>query len=137
MRITGHCHCGAIAYEAEVDPEKVVVCHCTDCQQLSGGPYRVVVAVAGNAFKFTKGQPKIYIKTAESGRKRQQAFCPNCGSPFYAAPENAGPNDVYGFRIGTMDQRAQLAPKRQIWCQSALPYSMNIADLPQFPKAAT
>jgi hypothetical protein len=137
MHITGQCHCGAIAYEAEIDPAKVVVCHCTDCQKLSGGPYRVVVPIAGTAVKFTKGQPKVYIKTAESGRKRQQAFCANCGSPFYAAPENAGPNDMYGFRIGTIDQRAQLAPKKQIWCQSALPYAMDIADLPQFAKAPT
>ena len=36
MKIDGGCHCGAIAYEAEVDPEKTSICHCTDCQQLTG-----------------------------------------------------------------------------------------------------
>ena len=34
MRIHGRCHCGFIAYEAEIDPEKVMICHCTDCQTL-------------------------------------------------------------------------------------------------------
>ena len=33
MKIDGGCHCGAITYEAEVDPEKTSICHCTDCQQ--------------------------------------------------------------------------------------------------------
>ena len=36
MKVTGSCHCGQITYEAEVDPETVRVCHCTDCQKLTG-----------------------------------------------------------------------------------------------------
>lgn len=27
MKIDGGCHCGAITYEAEVDPEKTSICH--------------------------------------------------------------------------------------------------------------
>ncbi|CCV10081.1 hypothetical protein MESS4_120202 [Mesorhizobium sp. STM 4661] len=26
MKVDGGCHCGAITYEAEVDPEKVSIC---------------------------------------------------------------------------------------------------------------
>ncbi|MEE9586606.1 MAG: GFA family protein, partial [Hyphomicrobiaceae bacterium] len=37
MKIDGSCHCGFIKYQAEVDPEGVYVCHCTDCQSISGG----------------------------------------------------------------------------------------------------
>jgi hypothetical protein len=67
------------------------------------------------------GQPKIYVKTAESGNKRANAFCPNCGCPVYAAAPGANPPS-YGLRVGALDQRADLpAPARQIWCRSALP----------------
>lgn len=31
LKIDGACHCGNITFEAEVDPEKVLICHCTDC----------------------------------------------------------------------------------------------------------
>jgi hypothetical protein len=36
MKVTGQCHCGHITYAAEVDPETVRVCHCIDCQKLTG-----------------------------------------------------------------------------------------------------
>ena len=32
MKVHGSCHCGQITYEADVDPERVGLCNCTDCQ---------------------------------------------------------------------------------------------------------
>ena len=72
MHITGGCHCGAITYEAEVDPDTVSICHCTDCQTFSGSAFRTAVPAKKEGFKLT-GRPKIYVKTAESGNKRAQA----------------------------------------------------------------
>ncbi len=43
MKVEGRCHCGQITYEATVDPEKVSICHCTDCQMLTGSAYRATV----------------------------------------------------------------------------------------------
>jgi hypothetical protein len=80
MKIDGACHCGFVAYEAEADPELTGICHCTDCQTLSGSAFRTVVSSRRGSFKLRSGEPKIYVKTAESGTKRQQAFCPNCGT---------------------------------------------------------
>lgn len=42
MKIDGRCHCGYISYEAEINPETVVICHCTDCQTLSDSAFRTV-----------------------------------------------------------------------------------------------
>ena len=28
MKIDGKCHCGNVTYEAEVNPDFVVICHC-------------------------------------------------------------------------------------------------------------
>lgn len=51
MDIDGRCHCGAIRYEARVNPETVVICHSTDCQTFSGAPYRVSVMVRLEDFR--------------------------------------------------------------------------------------
>jgi hypothetical protein len=116
MKIDGRCHCGFISYVAEVDPELVEICHCTDCQTLSGSAFRVVVPAEPGTFKLLSGEPKTYVKTAESGNQRIQAFCPNCGTSIYSAAL-ADPQRV-GLRVGTITQRAQLPPKTQYWTRS-------------------
>ena len=129
MKINGGCHCGAITYEAEVDPERVAICHCTDCQMQSGSAFRVVVPAKPGAFKLLSGAPKFYLKTAESGRQRSQAFCADCGTPIYSAdPTNT---KQFGIRVGTVHQRAELLPKRQLWCRSALGWTQRIEPITQ------
>ncbi len=118
MKIDGGCLCGNIAYAAEIDPDKVGLCHCTDCQTLSGSAFRIGVPVADAAFEITSGAPKTYIKTAESGAKRIQAFCPQCGTHIYTTGVEDGPK-VYRIRVSTARQRDALPPKAQIWFRSA------------------
>ena len=77
MKVNGGCHCGQITYEAEIDPEKVGICHCTDCQTGSGSGFRTNVQTLKGTFKLLSGEPRIYMKTAESGNKRAQGFCAN------------------------------------------------------------
>jgi hypothetical protein len=129
MKITGSCHCGAIAYEADVDPANVGICHCTDCQKLTGSAYRVSVGAARDALHLLRGVPAVYVKTADSGARRAQAFCGHCGSPLFTY--DAERPQQYGLRVGCIDQRAQLAPRRQIWCRSALTWAQDIEKLPR------
>ncbi len=132
MKIDGGCHCGNISYAAEIDPDKVGICHCTDCQTLSGTAFRVSVPAARDAFTLLTGQPKIYVKTAESGAKRAQAFCPECGTPIYAAAANDP--QIFNIRVGTVRQRAELRPKTQGWCRSARDWVMDLRPVKQFAK---
>ena len=129
MHVDGGCHCGFIQYEAEVDPATVGICHCTDCQTLTGTAYRTTVQSLKGQFKLLRGTPKIYIKTAESGNQRAHGFCPECGTPLFAT--TVGNPELYGIRVGTTRQRRQLPPQRQGWCRSALDWSMNIDTLPK------
>jgi hypothetical protein len=129
MHVSGACHCGAIRYEAEIDPGKVGVCHCTDCQKLSGSAFRVTVPALLGSFRLLNGTPRVYTKTAESGRLREQAFCEKCGSQLYAVSPGPEPR-IYSLRVGTVDQRAQLAPQVQNWTRSRLPWIDTLPALP-------
>lgn len=135
MKIDGSCHCGAITYEAEVDPEATSICHCADCQTLSGSPFRVSVRVERNKFRLLSGTPAVYVKTAESGRRRAQAFCAACGSPLYATSAD-DPDAPLNLRVGAIRQRDQLVPKRQIWARSAQRWLGMIGSLPRFDREA-
>ena len=126
MQVDGACHCGSIRFTATVDPNKVIVCHCTDCQRLTGAAFRVVVPAPIESFVL-RGEPKRYVKVAESGAKRIQAFCPECGSPVFAmALEN--PTQV-SLRVGLLNQRSRLSPSVQIWKRSALPWVNTLASV--------
>ena len=133
MKIDGGCHCGYITYEAEIDPADVGVCHCTDCQQLSGTAFNTFVFAARAGFKLSGGKPKIYIKTGSSGSKRAQAFCPECGSRIYASAAVPEP-ERYNLRLGTIRQRRELRPRTQIWCRSALDWVMELGSVKQIPR---
>lgn len=131
MQIDGACHCGAVSFTAEIDPSRVMVCHCTDCQVLSGAPFRAVVAAPIETLKVS-GPTKRYVKVAQSGNRRAQVFCPECGTPLWAtAPEN--PTSVI-IRLGCVRQRAQLKPAVQIWQHSALPWVYDLASVPGSPQ---
>ncbi|NKB58265.1 MAG: GFA family protein [Alphaproteobacteria bacterium] len=130
MKIDGGCHCGALTYEADIDPEKVAVCHCTDCQKMSGTAFRTVAPAAEENFKLLSGEPKIYVKVGGSGAKRAQAFCADCGSQIYGTSVGDGPK-TYGIRLGTVRQSQELAPKLQIWTRSAQPWLSGLDAVPK------
>jgi hypothetical protein len=127
MQIDGQCHCGQVSFRALIDPDRVMVCHCADCQVLSGSPFRAVVAAPIESFSV-QGQTKSYVKTADSGNKRAQVFCPTCGTPLFAtAPENA---TSVVIRLGCVKQRARLVPSAQIWQHSAMPWLDRLQSVP-------
>lgn len=134
MKIDGGCHCGKISYEAEVDPGNVGICHCTDCQQLTGTAFRVTVSAKGDDFRILTGEPRVYIKTtADSGNHRAQAFCGDCGSHLFVTSVGEAPK-VYGIRVGSSRQRRELMPSRQVWKKSALDWLDRIEQLPAKPE---
>ena len=129
MKIDGACHCGYITFEAEIDPNKVAICHCTDCQTLSGSAYRASVVTPSDQFKLLSGEPASYVKVADSGNKRLQTFCPRCGSPLYAGAVDA-PDAPLMVRLGVVHQRDELVPKRQIWTASQQSWIDSLQSIP-------
>ena len=132
MKVHGSCHCGNVTYEALVHPARTGICHCIDCQQLTGSAYRVSVPAIEGSLQFASGQPTIYVKVGESGSRRAQAFCPNCGSPLYTY--DADRPGTYGLRVGCIEERSQLVPRKQKWCRSALPWTQNLSGMEQQEK---
>ena len=118
MKINGGCHCGNIEYATEIDNQKIALCHCTDCQQMSGAPCRGVVFANADNMTLT-GTIKEYIKhSADSGNPRAQGFCPECGTHIYATTVEDDPKKIYMLRLGTVEQREKLTPTIEIWCDS-------------------
>ncbi len=132
MNVEGSCHCGRVTYEADINPDDVVICHCTDCQTFSGAPYRVsVFGVPSESFRLG-GVPKTYVKIGGSGRKVLVAFCGDCGTALYSTKSaTEGP---FNLRIGAIKQRGKLVPKMQGFCGSGMPWATNIDGIHKIPE---
>lgn len=127
LPVTGRCHCGAVSLSAEVHPARVFVCHCVDCQVLTGSAFRVVAPVVPGSLQV-QGTVKGYARTADSGAVRWQFFCPECGTPLYAgAQDGAG---MVTVRVGVLAERDQLPPTAQLWRRSAQPWVGSLGDVP-------
>ena len=133
MNIDGACHCGQIQYRAEIDPEDVLICHCTDCQTLSGSAYRTVAPAKEGSFQLVTGKLKTYEKKADDGSIRIQSFCADCGTPIYSCPPLGTPG-MLGIRVGSVTQRDKLIPKNQIWLRSSQPWAHDLSGTPAAEK---
>lgn len=131
MKIDGRCHCGYVTFEAEADPETTTICHCTDCQMMSGAPLRAVIITRPGTFVLLSGKPTEYRKTADSGNVRLQGFCPRCGTALYATSAVDEPK-VYNVRVGSLPQRDELVPRRQIFVRSRQAWVDDLSSMRKF-----
>lgn len=129
MKVDGACHCGEIAWEAEIDPDAILICHCTDCQIMSGGAFRWGILIPRSDFSLLRGEPKTYRKIAASGAARILAFCGTCGTSLYGTQAEE-PNS-YSLRLSSARQVKELRPRRQMWCESAVQW---LGELPTMPR---
>lgn len=127
MQVHGACHCGQVTFTAEIDPSKVMICNCSDCQTLSGAPFRAIAQASIESLKLV-GPTKTYVKTAESGNRRAQVFCPECATPLYSSAVENPP--AVTLRLGCVAERAQLKPGLQLWQHSAMPWVTELGAIP-------
>jgi hypothetical protein len=129
MKVDGSCHCGAIRFEAEVTPGTVWVCHCTDCQSLTGSAFRTTILARADSL-IVDGTPAEYIRASDTGQKKRLSFCGICGTPMFGA-EMKNPS-VYSLRVGTIRQREELgSPAMQIWHRSAQGWLYSLRSVPR------
>ncbi len=130
MKIDGRCHCGDVTFEAEADPETTTICNCTDCQTMSGAPFRPVIISKPGTFVLLSGKLTEYRKIADSGNVRLQAFCPRCGTGIYATTTGDEPK-TYNIRLGAVRQRTELVPRLQIFVCSQQPWVNDVHSIPK------
>lgn len=118
---TGRCLCGAVTYELSGDPIATAVCHCDHCQRQSGGAFSVNLIAHSSQLSIT-GTLRTYDERGERGddvyvRRR---FCEICGSPIVS--ELAKTDGVVAVKAGTLDDRTDVLPTVEVWCQDRQPW---------------
>lgn len=130
MHLTGGCRCGAIRYEAHGTPRLQVTCHCRDCQYAAGGAPTHAVIMRTRDVTVTKGEPRAYAVTADSGERIERLFCPECGTPLFA--RNPAHPEMLPIKVGSLDDPGFFRPQAEIWVRSAQPWQYRDPAVPQF-----
>lgn len=117
---TGGCLCGNIRYTVNQPIEKIIVCHCTNCQKASGAGATHNAVLPTACLTLTEGQPKVFADTAASGRILNRYFCGDCGSPIYS--QRAAMPEMLVLKVGTLDASNDLKIAMNIWTDSARPW---------------
>ena len=118
--ITGGCLCGNIRYTVSQPIEKIIACHCKNCQKASGAGVTHNIALPTASVTITKGKPKVFADTAASGRILNRYFCGDCGSPVYSQRETMP--EMMVLKAGTLDAPGDFKIAMNIWTDSARPW---------------
>ncbi len=108
--LTGGCQCGSIRYRIEVEPRGLTVCHCRGCQRQSGSAFGMSLDVASDAFRLVSGKLTSFTAECDSGRTKECAFCPRCGTRIFHEGEWGK-----SIKAGTLDEIHDLAPDAHYW----------------------
>ena len=131
-KMTGGCLCGAVRYEASGPAMGNALCHCRDCQFVSGGEPASLVIVGRDQLKITKGELKNFTKKGDSGKDVTRKFCANCGTQVISDVETAP--QIWVIKTGTLDNPAVFKAGILLYTSSAQPWAHMPDGVPQMPK---
>lgn len=127
--LNGSCLCGAIAYEADAEPGRIVHCHCQTCRKTHGAAFSSVTAIPRTGFRWTRGAEMLGAIESSPGKFRR--FCSRCGSHLMAE-RVAQPNVL--LRLGCLDTPVRDIPQVHIWRSDGAAWYDPKIDLPELQK---
>ena len=120
MEKIGGCLCGAVRYRLLEDPLGLHVCHCTDCQTITGSAFVMCMPTHTRSLELLKGDPKAVPFTTPDGLAKCNRRCADCGSTVWS--EIGGLPEILALQAGTLDVTTWLEPAAHIWTSSAQPW---------------
>jgi hypothetical protein len=106
------CRCGQLTVRCEGEPVRISVCHCLACQQRSGSVFTAQARFPIDKVQ-SEGEFKTWTRTADSGRKVDYHFCPDCGSTLFYWGGNFA--DLIAVPVGNFADPCFPPPKFSVW----------------------
>ena len=128
----GSCLCGAVRYEYDGAPERMVNCHCSRCRRQMSAAYGTFVFVAADAFRWLAGEGEIVHYQMPEARVKGTAFCRTCGS---LVPRERDPGAMQ-VPAGSLDTDPGCRPVANIFTGSMAPWTTldeSIACFEEYP----
>lgn len=113
MTLTGGCHCEALRFEIEGDVRMRALCLCRTCQKVSGGAGNLFIGLMADDFRYTRGEPRRFAKTADAPARE---FCGECGVHVASRSPKAPAGLI--VKVGALDDPAFFeGPQMVFWAE--------------------
>jgi hypothetical protein len=127
--LQGECRCGRVRFRVTAPPLLTMACHCTGCQRMTASAFSLTVAVPGDGFSVTQGEPVI------GGLRGSPLhfFCEYCMSWLFTRME--GVDMFVNVRTSMLDDPRPFPPFIETYTSEKLPWVTTPAvhSYPQFP----
>jgi hypothetical protein len=120
---TGQCRCAQVRFSLRGEPDRVGICHCTDCRQESG-----------SVFTFYGIWPAAqFERTGETTEFEGRQFCPRCGSRLFSVDEREAE-----IKLGALSQApTPFVPGYELWIKRREPWLRAVEGAEQFEQDRT
>jgi hypothetical protein len=129
MGRSGGCHCGAIRYDVDGEPQHVALCHCSDCRRSAGAPMVSWAAFTEDALTVTQGQ----TITFNSSGAAMRSFCGTCGTGLFYRNADMLPG-IVDIQSVTLDDPEALPPDAHIQVAERLHWMDDLDSLTRFER---
>lgn len=129
----GGCFCGSIRYRGR-RPIEVAICHCRDCQHVSGAPMLAWVELDKTDLEWTKGTPVYHQHTSDWPTPVRRSFCGQCGTPLTYERQEPSRIDV---TISSLDAPESFRPTHQVYTSSQVSWLHVDADISSYERLRT
>lgn len=129
MGRSGGCHCGAIRYDVEGEPQHVALCHCSDCRRSAGAPMVSWAAFSEDALTVTQGQ----AVTFNSSGAAMRSFCGTCGTGLFYRNADMLPG-IVDIQSVTLDDPEALPPDAHIQVAERLHWMDGLDTMIRFER---
>ncbi|MFK7882079.1 GFA family protein [Roseobacter sp.] len=79
QKIKGNCLCGLVSYEVVNAFDKMFLCSCDQCRQITGSAFASNLFIGVDGFEWLSGSGEI-VAYQMPGRDISKSFCRVCGS---------------------------------------------------------
>lgn len=126
--LLGSCLCSKVSFECNDEFEQFHLCHCIQCQKVTGSAHASNLFTSPQNIKWLTGF-ELVKRFDVPGRTISTAFCTECGS---AVPYLSLSGEALIVPAGSLDSTATLIPQDNIFCSEKAKWYDNALKATQF-----
>ena len=130
---SARCRCGSLHLSCNSPPVLQLVCHCTDCREVSGAPFSNFVFFRSRDAQVS-GEALRREFVADSGDATVRECCAQCGDML--VDRTAGFPKVVGVVAERLEPPFDFTPNHHVWTDSKVPGAEIPPGVPAYPRGA-